>query len=257
MMRRMIVVMILAILIAAGTPLLRGAVWAQEEKKAPEPKAQCPKTLVVGAVDACLKCHVAPSFKLRETAPDACYVYPNINTRIIDGVGHYAMEGMIASGTASEIHDTLLYLQGHKIKQLIVEIHSGGGSLFAAQKIVGELLKFQAEGGIVETRVQGFAASAAFQIFAAGTIGHRRVCAEAELMWHELLNAKMFDISTPSDKEEEARVLRHLQDTRNTWLASRSKLSKADLDAKVAKKEFWMRGPQAKEHGFADGFLSK
>jgi len=46
-----------------------------------------------------------------------------------------------------------------------------------------------------------------------------------------------------------------LQDVRNTYLATRGKLSKAEIDARVAKKEWWMSGKEAVELGFADGFI--
>ena len=75
-------------------------------------------------------------------------------------------------------------------------------------------------------------------------------------MWHELLSFEMFGkVSTPSDKEEEARVLRFLQDTRNEWLSQHCKLTKKELDEKIRKREFWMTGEQAIEYGFADGRL--
>ena len=64
-----------------------------------------------------------------------------------------------------------------------------------------------------------------------------------------------FKIETPSDKEEAARVLRHLQNIRNDYLATRGKLTKQEIDAKIARKEFWMSGKEAVEFGFADEFI--
>ena len=50
-------------------------------------------------------------------------------------------------------------------------------------------------------------------------------------------------------------MLRHLQDIRNDYLATRGKLTKQEIDAKIARKEFWMSGKEAVEFGFADEFI--
>lgn len=116
---------------------------------------------------------------------------------------------------------------------------------------------WQDSGGVIETRVNGFAASAGFLIFVARSKGHRLVGKQSDLMWHELISFKMFDVSSPSDKEEEGRVLRHLQNIRNDWLATRGKLSKKEIDDLVHKREFWMSGKQAVDYGFADKFIGE
>jgi ATP-dependent protease ClpP protease subunit len=76
-------------------------------------------------------------------------------------------------------------------------------------------------------------------------------------MWHELQTLEIFNLSTPSNKEDEARVLRHLQDTANSWLAEVSNLSKEEVDELVRYKELWVTGPEAVQYGFADGFIGK
>lgn len=139
-----------------------------------------------------------------------------------------------------------------EIKHVVFNIFSPGGSLFDASAIITEMDKAKSRGVVVETRVYGFAASAAFTIFVNGSDGHRVIGEMGELMWHELWTFKFFDVSSPSDKEEEARVLRHLQDTIQERIAKRGKLSKEELDEKIRKKEFWMNGPEAVEYGFAD-----
>ena len=114
---------------------------------------------------------------------------------------------------------------------------------------------WQEQGNIIETRVYGYCASAGFLIFASGTKGNRFVAPQAELMWHELQTFEFFNQSTPSSKEEEARVLRHLQDTANSWLAEVSNLTKQQVDELVKYKELWITGVQAVEYGFADALL--
>ena len=41
----------------------------------------------------------------------------------------------------------------------------------------------------------------------------------------------------------------------NDYLATRGKLTKQEIDAKIARKEFWMSGKEAVELGFADEFI--
>lgn len=241
----------IGIILVFGLILFSFLVFAQgktEEERSP--KAQCPVTKMT---TSCLECHVKGNFRVRETPHDAHLVYPNTSTRVLpNNVGSFVLKGM----DSDAIKDAFEYFYLRNIRYVIVEIHSPGGSLFGAQRIISIIQEYQSKGVLVETRVYGFAASAGFLVFVAGDIGRRFVSPQADLMWHELLSLKLFDISTPADKEDEAKILRHLQDIRNNWLASRSKLSKEQIDEKIRKKEFWMSGRQAVEFGFADGFIT-
>jgi ATP-dependent protease ClpP protease subunit len=243
--------------------------FGEEDK----PKAQCPKTKMV---ESCLTCHVIPTFELKEKRPDATYDYPNTRTKILGFEecktieqnqryigptakieclkGHFFLDSIVDE----QVADAFRYWNRHGIKHVIFEIHSPGGNLFSAQRIVSLFQYWQSQGGIVETRIYGFALSAGFHIFVAGNLGQRFVGPQAELMWHEIQSFKFLDYSSPSDKEDEGAVLRHLQDTRNEWLASRSKLTKDELDQKIRKKEFWMSGKEAVEkYGFADAYIGQ
>jgi len=231
-----------------------GAAWAAADKPAKPVFQQCPKTKMT---ESCLDCHVKGTFRIKETRPDAHLSYPRPNMKIMgwDSVQYgYFLLSNIDDDAIKEFFD---YLAEHKITKAVIEIQSPGGSLFAAQRIISLIEQWRASGGIIETRVTGFAASAGFLIFAAGDLGKRFVCSEAALMWHELMTFKMFSIETPSDQEEQSRVLRQLQDVRNEWLATRGNLTKEEIDAKIKKKEFWMSGEQAMKFGFADGFMGK
>ena len=110
-------------------------------------------------------------------------------------------------------------------------------------------------GMTIETRCYGFAASAAFYILANGSKEHRYIAPMAEVMWHEIITFKLWAIESPADKEDEARVLRHLQDTTNIRLSEVSKVSKGKLDDMIRKKELWLRGTEVVEYGFADKLL--
>ena len=241
---------LIIILMFIATPLMVGAEYEAAPKKEEEKKPvvqQCPKTKMT---ESCLGCHVIPSFKLKESPPDAIFEYPNPDTKIMGGTGYFFLDDI----DDNEVIAFFDYISWHpNIKHIVFEVQSPGGSMFRAWRIVGLMDLYKARGYTIETRVHGFAASAGFMIFANGTKGYRFATPTAELMWHELISFTMFDISGPSDKEDQAKVLRHLQDTANNWLVQRSKLTKVDIDEKIRKKELWMNGQQAVEYGIADG----
>ena len=235
--------------------LVTPVAMAQEDKN---PESICPTTLMK---EDCTKCHTMSGgkFVLKETPPDAHLDYPTgvkiVNYGKPDAYGTYTL-GEVDYSASNQIDALFQYLKDRDIKVAKIEILSGGGNLLLGWRIKGLMDEWTEAGNIVETRVRGVAASAAFFIFAAGTKGHRIVNSTAELMAHEVRSWQggMFFIKeiTPSGAEEEAKVYKHLQDTISTWLATRGNLSKEKLDSMMKFKEFWMTGKQAKEYGFAD-----
>ena len=223
-----------------------------------EDKAQfvkCPETTMQRE---CLTCHIAGKmpgaktrFPVKEAAPDVWRVYPTPSMQIIEDEGYFFLTDI----DSEAIKKFFNYLAQHQIKKAVIEMHSPGGALFDAQRIIGLMRYWQSQGIRIETRLFGAAFSAGFYIFTAGDV--RLVDEYADLMWHEIqtFSGFGFQIETPSDKEEAARVLRHLQDIRNDYLATRGKLTKQEIDAKIARKEFWMSGKEAVEFGFADEFI--
>lgn len=205
--------------------------------------------------EQCLKCHTIPSFKLKEASADEGYIYPNKNTSIIQENGEIAGYFLMEFILAEDLKQYLNYLDKHKITKAIIEIHSPGGSLLDAWRVIGFMTEWQneAEAKTIETRVYGFAASAGFLVFMGGKT--RLISETAEAMWHELWTIEWTKIATPAGKEDEAKVMRHLQDTCNNYIADRCGLTKEELDEKVRKKEFWVNGKQALEYGFATGLL--
>lgn len=239
-------------LTAAALPAL-----AKDEPK-PLP-AECPKTKMQ---ESCLRCHVVPSFKIKEQNPHRLYEYPNTNTKIIEAdgkkVAYFLLEGAVEHGaTGNRVQEFLEYARQRGFKHVVIEVQSQGGSLFEGWRIHGLLEAAKKKGMVIETRCYGMAMSAAFIIFASGSQGHRIVSPEAELMWHELISFKLFAVDSPSSSMDEAIVLRHLQDTANSWLASVSHMTKDEIDRKVHKKELWLRGTEAIEAGFADRMLGQ
>ncbi|MBU4449622.1 MAG: ATP-dependent Clp protease proteolytic subunit [Proteobacteria bacterium] len=222
--------------------------WAGDDKKEGFKPNACPKTTMQ---KDCLTCHVAGDFRVKETAPDAGLVYPNTSMKVIDGAGHFFLTDIDSTG----IKQFFDYLATHKIKAAVIEIHSPGGALFDAQRIVNIMQTWQSRGGTVETRLYGAAFSAGFYIFVSGDV--RLVSPYADLMWHEIQSYEGLGmkILTPSDQEEKTRVLRHLQDVRHTYLATRGSLTKEEIDKRVSKKEWWMSGADAVALKYADGFI--
>lgn len=245
-MKRVLLVMMALVFVAGGA-------WADDaDKDKDKPKSVCPKTLMG---KDCFTCHVIPTFRIKESAPDAWRNYPVTNMKIVDGKGHFYFTDIDPNG----ILDFFRYLDRHEIKHAIIEIYSPGGSLFGAWRIQGIMNEYKAKGITIETRCYGFAASAGFLVFCAGSQGHRLASPQAFFMWHELLSFEGFGFvfTTPADKEDGAKVLRQIQDSCNKWLQSVSKMKKEDIDQAIRKKELWLNGYQAVEKGFADGFVIK
>ena len=211
----------------------------------------CPKTRM--STD-CFKCHVAPDFSLKETDPYRIYDLP-WGTDIVEGKLYYKIGDLVAS---QPLQNVFKYMSWHpEFEELIIELHSPGGSLAEAWKAVSLISEAQAKGIKVTTRVYGLAASAAFVIFCAGD--EREVGRLSEIMHHELWTFTFLSIDTPSSKEQEALTLRHLQTTIHTWLISkcRKSISLDELDKLVKHKDYWMNGQDAIDAGFADKFIGE
>jgi ATP-dependent protease ClpP protease subunit len=206
----------------------------------------------------CFTCHGQGRdfLKIKETDPHALFDYPS-RTKVLNDeqgeYGHFSIVGEISLSDSEALLDCLHYLDRREIDRLVISITSYGGGLFSGWQVKALIEEWQAKGFDITTRVDSIAASAAFIIFLSGD--KRIVSPTAELMQHELWTFKWLDISTPADKEDEARVLRHIQDTITAWLASRSGISKKELDAKLRKKEYWVNGAQAVVLGWATGFI--
>jgi len=249
----LVAVVVVCSLLFADPPHQDSQPIAQEEEK----HGFCPHTNIVGKVSDCLICHKkGAEFGIKEIDPDENRAYPCYGMFVREGYGYYVIRD-VGESLSDDLLKFFDYLDRYAISHAVLELHSPGGSLFEAWRVAGLMNEWEAAkpGRIVETRVYGFAASAGFLIAVSGTIGYRFASPTAELMWHELMSFKMFSIATPSSSEEEMKVLRHLQDTANEWLASRSKLTKEELDEKIKKKEFWCNGRQALEYGFVDHLL--
>jgi len=221
-------------------------VWGEEEDKV---ISQCPKTLITDQ-SRCLTCHVVPDWGLKEADPDRYNEYPNIYTRIVEGVGHYNF----IRPDGEEFAKTLEYFKLHGVEDMVIDIESPGGSLFDAWRITALMDEWP---GKIATQCRSYAASAACIILMSGDKGCRRISETAVVMWHEFGYDKWMSWNTPSSTEDEAQVNRMIQDTQHEYMAKRCNLTKDELDDKVKRKEFWLNPTQAIELGFVDGFIGQ
>jgi len=229
------------------------------EEEAEGPNSICPATRVSGELSDCQTCHIIPTWELKEPEP---YVRlkDNLprNFTIVDRdcvpVVCYELNG-ITAGAYAIIEITDWFLWHPEFKHLRIEIFSPGGSLFHGQQIAAKMDLMKKRGVTVETVVHGYAASAGFYVAVSGSPGYRYASRDAQLMWHQLWTFKMFDVSTPADKKDEADVLEHLQNTANERIARVTGLSVEDIEAKIYKKEFWLSGSQCVELGVVDHVL--
>ena len=191
-------------LACASLILTPGAMAQQAEE---EKHGYCPKTNISGSVNDCLVCHTkTKSFRLKEPDPDEIYRYPVSNMFLDEGQKPRMGYLFIRSIDSGNVFQFFRYLTQHSIDYAVLELHSPGGNLLDAWRVVGLMIDWETSRPhrVVETRVYGFAASAGFLITISGTIGLRIASPVCELKWHELWTFKMFSISTPSSSEEEA-----------------------------------------------------
>jgi len=239
---------------------LSGNAIASENEKETAKAFECPYSHISDQ-DKCLTCHGQGYLfkKITEARIESLY-NPPVYTRILvdsagNEIGYFDLGDVTHNCTGKYLREGLNYLfVDHQLDKCIIDIHSPGGSLFEAWKIVGIIQGWQAKGKIIQTQCHAFAMSAGFLIFATGK--PRLVSPMANLMWHELLTFSMFSISTPSSSEDEAKILRKLQNAANRHLANVSKMAKQEIDDATHKKELWMTGIEAvNQYGFADELI--
>lgn len=220
-------------------------------------KTYCPVKYYLKAesVDQCLKCHATGTFEVKSANPLNKYELPDVNNvRLFDDDGKltlYYLMGMIDDDAIKAIFSWLQW--NPEVKNFQLEVHSPGGSLMDAWRIVGIIEQWKASDKKhrVETQVHGFAASAGFLIFMSGDV--RTAAPTAELMWHELsVSGAGYQTTSPSSSKEEARILAHLQKTATEYLAGKCKLTVGKIAESVKDgRELWINGREALDVGVA------
>ena len=195
-------------------------------------------------------------FGLKEISPSAAYPEKpyclEIVQEYINGphVGYVEVRG---TGSAS-FRVVADYLSWHPmLNKVIIELHTGGGSIMDAWRSVGIIREMQSRGVHVQMRVYGIAASAGVILLVAGDT--RLVSPNAEIMIHKIWTFTMFDIKTPDSSQDQADILKHFQDNINEFFRDRTNLSEEQLDNKIFKKDWWMTGAEAIELGIATGSI--
>ena len=229
-----------------------------DEPKPKQPQfSKCDKYEIYGEIKDCFQCH-NKDMTLKEIPLGAGTPLQGMLT--VEGGQRYAtfsLDGSVndlALDRVREMRDYLL-LKPTSADIVRIDIMSGGGSIFAMWGIITVMDELKEAGYVVETRCRGFAASAAFVIFTAGTKGHRVSGARSTFMAHEVLSWEWFVLNTPSSLKDKARIFKQFQDNINEFLASVSKVSKKTIDSKMVKDEWWMTGIEAKKFGFVDKII--
>ena len=258
-------VLCLAVMLVIGGVAIAsngGEVPEVEEKKA-APEVWCPVTRYTDNAK-CSECHTMimendkPKFGLKEIPLDANHSAKPYCMEIVIEDGEFVAYMVVGRIDATEFRNVSQYLYKHpEFKKLVVEIHSGGGSVMSAWRIVGIIDEMRAHGIEIETRCYGLAASAGGIILIAGDIGSRFVSPHAEIMIHKLWQFSMFEISDPDSAEDKANVLKHFQANINKFFEERTNLTSNVINEKSLYKMWWFTGKEAIVHGVADGLIGK
>lgn len=235
-----------------------------EPTKEEKPAAFCPTTKISDN-DKCMSCHQLmigengkPFFGIKEISLNANYADRPRSLDFIMEDGRPVAHMFVGGTGGMDFESAAKYLPRHpEVKKLVVELHTGGGGIMDAWRSVGYIKEMQSKGIIVEMRVYGLSASAGVFIMVAGDIGHRYVSPNCEIMLHKIWTFKMFAVDTPDSAEDQAETLKHFQRNINSFILSRSKMTKKELEECIFKKDWWMNGVDAVKYGLADHLIGK
>ncbi len=162
---------------------------------------------------------------------------PNGSTRLINNgdVVYYSVFGYIAS---MPLEQALRFAHRVKAKKIVIDIHSPGGALNEAIKIIGLLDEYR-NAMIIETKVSGFAMSGGFLLSISGDLEHRFVSHHAFLMWHHVVGH-----DEPFRKWADERIFKYIAKRTNLTVAELEerttdyeKIEKLDEEIKTHEKE--------------------
>jgi len=146
----------------------------------------------------------------------------------------------------------LQFIKAKSPKKLTIHLFSFGGSVFDALAMAALIEDIKAGGTIVEIKAKGLAASAGLIILVSGSPGHRSLDKNGLVMFHELQSFTFLKIETPTSKENEAKVLRKIQDKVNKFISSNSNITFDELCGKIKDREWWLDAEEAKAVGLID-----
>ena len=166
---------------------------------------------------------------------------PPYGATVENNTGIFTFSGVIASGL---IHQALNYFLDNNIGNVVIEIHSPGGSLFEVWRIIS-LMEEHGDRLHYETRVYGVAGSGGFMVFLAGH--ERLISRHAVFMWHN------------TEARMSAEDNKFFDDACNEYIASRTGMKVAQIEAKLkdgeAKKDWYLGASEAIALGIAHGYI--
>jgi ATP-dependent protease ClpP protease subunit len=231
-----------------------GATKVTQEHNYPPQYNPCPTGIIDN--NKCLGCHAVREgrFIVKETKSDEGVYYPNVKTRIRHDKGYYLETAVDADSFVDALH----YYEQKGITHVVLEMFSPGGSVMEAHRIVGYIEEWKAKGNILETRIYGFAASAAFYILCSGSEGYRYASPTSEGMWHQAWILRTFQIVTANSADIQSDMMTHIQNTVNQYIADHTGMTKEEIDSSVdGEKMLWLNGVQMKEKKVVDHLIGK
>lgn len=152
----------------------------------------------------------------------------------------------IPATSPSKVNRAIQTAIGNGVKELNVEINSGGGSVFSGAEIWTSLKSFE---GTIKVQIVGLAASAASVIAMAGTT--IEMSPVAQIMIH---NAKTKAEGDYRVMQDTGSLLENVNKSLMSTYILRTALSEEELKT-MMDKETWMGAQQAKELGFIDNIM--
>lgn len=140
-------------------------------------------------------------------------------------------------------------------RPIVVRYNSPGGDVYAGLALYDHLRALDTVGlgkgpAPIVTVASGMSASMAGILTQAGS--RRIIAPNAHFMVHEVAEWSLFKVSSASQAQDEAVLLRRLNDRLYGILAGRSNISVKDIEAKSKYKEWWLDAEEAIAVGFFD-----
>lgn len=152
----------------------------------------------------------------------------------------------IPATSPSKVNAVIQQAINNNVNELLVEINSGGGSVFAGAEIWTALKSFA---GTIKVHIVGLAASAASVIAMAGT--KIEMSPVAQIMIHNASTRAEGDYRAMYDAGE---LLESVNKSLMSTYLMRTKLPETELKT-MMDKETWMNAQRAKELGFIDNIM--
>lgn len=255
----------LTLLLMVGVAYSEDHMTSEEPKDEDKPEISCPITRYTDN-NRCSDCHTMvmengkAKFGLKEVRLDSAHSAKPYCMEVVEEDGQlvaYLLVTEIDKSTSEKFREISQYLYRHpEFKKFVMEIHSPGGSVMSAWRIIGIIEEMRSHGIMVETRCYGMAASAGGILLIAGDVGHRYVSPHAEIMMHKVWQFSMFDVADPDSSEDKTNILKHFQENINKFFEERTNLKEDFINEKTYHKMYWFTGREAIKHKVADHLIS-